>query len=346
MKKLLLIPFALFILTFSSCDDDPINTDDKKLISSLAEYKIVYTTIENKVPKTYICNNNGSEKTLLFDSTGMLFPCINSQTCLSYSSYDEIYETFFYDFSEQKKLNVITDEEAKKMWVRLIPNSDKILMGRSFDETDEIYIADRSGANKVLLSDEANGYFIRISPDGSKILMLIDQNWYVSDSDGTNKKLLFESYGINAYWHIDSKHIIRTKFVDDNTTNIELVNVETSGLELIKKLEGKQCLNARFSPDGKKIAFYDEYLSLYIMNSDGSNMEKIKTSTAINVDEPIYAELEWAPDSKHILYDQFFAITSGKGSAIGLELINIDTKNTTTILNTDNSYKAFWVNTK
>jgi Tol biopolymer transport system component len=83
------------------------------------------------------------------------------------------------------------------------------------------------------------------------------------------------------------------------------LNPETGAAEAFEALEGMDITQAVWSPDGTKIAFLDDVLeiesyqpegSIYVMDADGSNLQKL-TDEAQPIDR-----IEWSADSQSIAY--------------------------------------------
>lgn len=55
------------------------------------------------------------------------------------------------------------------------------------------------------------------------------------------------------------------------------------------------CFNPDWSPDGKKITFFDEYGGGYVVNTDGTQLDRMPYGNEDN-------RLSWSPDGRHIVY--------------------------------------------
>ena len=156
----------------------------------------------------------------------------------------------------------------------------------------QIYIMNADGTGvKRLTTDDKIAYFNpQISPNGKSIVFYAekgdqrDQIWTIR-TDGSNATLLTGNIGHNVFpgWSPDGRRIIFSSskreqkpdgtFVDG--TYVYVMNADGSG---IAKLGGIKSFFARFSPNGKKIAYIVggfPSTSIYIANPDGSGALKV-----------------------------------------------------------------------
>jgi Tol biopolymer transport system component len=127
---------------------------------------------------------------------------------------------------------------------------------------------------------------------------------YVIDRDGQNMKPLItpvtEIRGLD--WSSDGKQLLYTKDAGDGGEDIWvcMANVDGSQEKLIKKVH--HLMGVTLSPDSSKIAYIvQEGLrggDLYIMNSDGSNINNL-TKTE---DQESESSPSWSPDGKRLVY--------------------------------------------
>ena len=156
----------------------------------------------------------------------------------------------------------------------------------------QIYVADADGANvKRLTTDSAIGFYNpQFSPDGKRIVYYSekgdshDQIW-VMNADGSDQKLLTANIGHNIFpgWSADGRRIIfasskRDKQADganDDDSYIYTINADGSDL---KKLGNINSFFARFSPNGKHIAYVSGKFpatNVFVANADGSGAVQI-----------------------------------------------------------------------
>lgn len=156
----------------------------------------------------------------------------------------------------------------------------------------QIYVINADGSDeKRLTSDPLVGFYNpQFSPNAKQIVYYaekgdnLDQVW-VMNADGSHQTLVTGGIGHNIYpgWTPDGKRII---FSSSNREKdaagafikgsyVHLINPDGTGLT---KLGDVKSFYARFSPDGKKIAYIAggfPQSSIYIANADGSGATKI-----------------------------------------------------------------------
>jgi TolB protein len=159
-------------------------------------------------------------------------------------------------------------------------------------EKYQIYTMNSGGSDVRRLTQDSNiGYFNpQWSPNGKQIVYYAekgdrkDQVWIMS-ADGSNQRLLTANIGHNIFpaWSLDGKRIIFSSSNRDTTSSGSYVDgsylyvMHADGSRL-QKLGNIQSFFARFSPDGKKIAYVSGKFpstAIYIANADGSGAVKI-----------------------------------------------------------------------
>ncbi len=151
----------------------------------------------------------------------------------------------------------------------------------------QIYVMSSDGSQlKRLTSDPNIGYFNpQFSRDGKRVVYYAekgdqkDQIWTMN-ADGSNQKLLTVNVGHNIFpsWSRDGKKIIFSssrREMDTTSSYVDgsylyVMNADGSSLA---KLGNIKSYFARFSPDGKKIAYISGKFpetAIFIANADGS----------------------------------------------------------------------------
>ena len=156
----------------------------------------------------------------------------------------------------------------------------------------QIYVMNADGsAIKRLTTDSNVGYFNpQWSPDGKRILFYAekgdgkDQIWTMK-SDGTDPKLLTANVGHNIFpgWSPDGKKIIfssskREQLAGGSFVDGSYLYVMNADGTALAKLGSIQSFFARYSPNGKRIAYVSGKFPstvIYVANADGSDPVKI-----------------------------------------------------------------------
>lgn len=226
----------------------------------------------------------------------------------------------------------LTNHSALDFWSSWSPDGKYLLFYSNRDGSNDIYRMDADGKNQVNLSNHpSNDYLPCWSPDGKQILFTSDRDHknreiYSMNSDGSNvvritTNDLFEEV---PTWSPDGSKILFTRQLEEvvdtiTTTNGEIFIMDKEGTN-VKQLTHKKGYDsgAKFSPDGKRIAFYgpteEKKYDLFLMNADGSNRTNL-TNDALEDYSP-----DWSPDGQWIAY------TSGTSKQYDVWIINVKTK--------------------
>lgn len=172
------------------------------------------------------------------------------------------------------------------------PDGSKIaFMSKRNGEKYQIFVMKADGSNVKKLTNDPTVSFCNPvwSKDGKKIVYYTDkgdkkdQIW-IMQADGSDEKLLTDNIGHNIFpsFSPDGKRIIFSRRDDKgsdksytNASFLLVMNADGSNLQPIGKINS---FYARFSPDGKKIAFVAGKFpgnNIFIAGADGSNIKRL-----------------------------------------------------------------------
>lgn len=210
--------------------------------------------------------------------------------------------TFAEDYATPKELTNAIDVDTTDPGeyldlhdVLFSPDGMQIAFASTRHGNFEIYIMDLDGSNIQRLTDnpavEASPVW---SPDGDRIafVSLRDGNVevYVVNADGSNlQRLTQNNYNdFEIDWSPDGRYIAVSSQVS-TYANIYLIDVEEAlqvpDSHTRQQLTDTEAVDAfpRWSPNGMQIVFEsnrDGNFELYIMNSDGSEVQRLTNSEA------------------------------------------------------------------
>jgi Tol biopolymer transport system component len=153
---------------------------------------------------------------------------------------------------------------------------------------------------------------------------------FTMNSDGSNVKRLTDNpgYDYQPMWSPDGKKIF---YISDKTRAcLDVMNFDGSDKQCIpfetEELSVEMPESFIWSPDGTKIAFDDNAGSIFVMNTDGSDLHRVTPEQV-----PIFAKWPaWSPDSTWIAFgDDDWSYEGGdiyviKADGTGLKQLNKD----------------------
>jgi TolB protein len=243
----------------------------------------------------YIIRADGSDQKRITDESRNGYYTSMSKKRVAYSAGvagtkdSEIY-TANHDGSDIRQ---VTKNNGRNTTPAFSPDGKKIAFISTRDTAKhQIYIMNADGSNITRLTrDDAVGYYNpQWSPDGKRLVYYSekgdqkDQIWTMN-ADGSNQTLLTGNLGHNIFpgWSPNGKQIIFSSskrgtdasgsYVDGSF--LYVMNADGSALAKVGNI---QSFFARFSPDGKSIAYVSGRFpvsSIFIANADGSGARKI-----------------------------------------------------------------------
>ncbi len=206
-----------------------------------------------------------------------------------YSANDpNAFGIYLYDLAQQTNTQLLPNTNDVR-GPALSPDGKRIAFYQSEEMSSQIMVADVDGTNlKQLTEGPYFNWTPRWSPDGRQLLFETTRNEtpatsggggqrdiYVMDADGKNQtNLTPKSYGHNASWSPDGKHIAYMKYG-------AIFTMKSDGSEK-KNISRSKVRDSEpaWSPDGQWIAFTrtpenSNAMDLWIMKSDGSEQRPV-----------------------------------------------------------------------
>lgn len=177
---------------------------------------------------------------------------------------------------------------------------------------------DGSGERLIPVGDDLLIISPAISPDGRRIAFsgLLGDQWdlYVINVDGSGRRQLTQDtvFESGPAWSPDGDSLMFGR-----SMGLTVMAADGSGRREVVLDAGRAAGGGRWSPDGRRIAFYgygEQPAGIYMMDPDGRNVSRVDQvcDLASGVDCSD-SEPRWSPDGEQIAFVRFFA--GGKESA-------------------------------
>jgi len=147
---------------------------------------------------------------------------------------------------------------------------DKILWESNRAGNYDIWMMDPDGSNKTqITSDSSNEKYPDVSPDGTQIVYFSDisgtNEIWVMDIFGQNQMQLTTTGGTNPTWSPDGSSIY---YNESDGSGIRSMNADGTNNQLLTS-SGR---HVALSTDGSQMAYLVGSTTVYLANSDGSNI--------------------------------------------------------------------------
>lgn len=247
------------------------------------------------------------------------------------SNRDGNYEIYLMDKNGGHLLN-ITQHDSLDFNPAWSGKGTELYFYSKRDGNAEIYTVQSDRSTLMRLTDNlSRDLSPALSPDGHNIVFVSDRNpparnLYLMDKDGKNVKPLTQNnlYEESPEWAPDGKRILFTRQLPDSldtshSGNGEIFIIDANGGNE-RRLTHKPGYDsgAKFSPNGKQIAFYGQSeegtWDLFIMDAEGHGLYNL-TQDSIECYSP-----DWSPDGRWLIY------TAGNKGIYNIWKINIRTK--------------------
>ncbi len=258
---------------------------DGKYIS-VSVYRKSDPTDKQVKSEIYVMNADGTNpQKIADDATWTSWSKDGKRILFSRSGADKKTSDLFTVKRDGSDLRQLTRDAKRNSHPQFSPDGKKIVFTSTRDsDKNQIYLMNADGTDvKRLTTDGAVGYFNPMwSPDRKRIVYYAekgdqkDQIWTIK-ADGTNQARLTGGIGHNTFpsFSPDGKLIIFNSTRDGGQAIYTMNSADGSNL---KRFADVKSFFARYSPNGKKIAFIVGGFpknDVYIAKSDGSNQIKI-----------------------------------------------------------------------
>jgi Tol biopolymer transport system component len=213
------------------------------------------------------------------------------QKIVYFSDAYGVYDIYVLDASRNSLKN-ITKNNAQDYSPNWSPCGKKISYVSDEAGYNDIYIIDADGSNKKqLVNNGGNNYNPIWSKDGERILYISDEeeilNIYSITTDGTDKQKLTDDdyFAQDICLSPDGSQVVYVAYEMVSTVlEVFLLQLPTLEIEIMTET---MCYTTMplWALGGTRIIFnsiMDDYLDIYIIDPDGSNMEKLTDNNKDN----------------------------------------------------------------
>ena len=252
-----------------------------------------------------------------------------------FSARDGNNEIYTADWDGRRPLR-ITSDPASDVDPDISPNGRDIVFVSNRGGNNDIYIVGSTGGTPVNLTNSpANDGWPRFAPDGEHIVFHSNRDGnfelYAVNRSGGGLRRLTSYAGIDQFpdWSPDGRLIAFRR-----DTDIYVLDLVDGG---IRRLTDAPPLNqmAAWSPGGTQLAFMssrDGYISVFVMNADGSGQRNLTPKTAGDADvDWVSRAPSWSSTGRLIYF-----MSSRPSTSLDVELfvMNADGSHPTRLTNT------------
>ena len=246
---------------------------------------------EDRVPKIYVMNEDGSGQTMIAETTqGGHLTWSPDGTMLAFDDVGGIY-VVNADGSGERRLSTGPGRDQTPAWS---PDGTKIAVRSLEDMTGGIAVINLDGSGRRRLTNNGMDGSPAWSPDGRMIAFSRDTDIYVMNADGSAPRRFttLEGYEDAPSWSPDGRRIA---FRHNSTISVADVDggrarqlaspggtgmVDPSGRGASKLAVGRGDPNhPRWSPDGTKLVYAlwqtGESCSIWVMSADGGEQRPL-----------------------------------------------------------------------
>ena len=165
----------------------------------------------------------------------------------------------------------------------------------------DLFVASLDGATRRLTNSPAGELDAIISPKGTYVSFVRDQNLYLADiASGTERRLTRDggdtlSWGVAEFVAQEEMHRPRGAWWSPDDSRIAVARVDESGVAIVSRAaigaDGTKIFDQRYPRAGATNAVVD----LYILRVDAPGLVKVDLGTNTDI---YLARVDWAPDGK------------------------------------------------
>ncbi len=227
----------------------------------------------------------------------------------------------------------------------------KVVFNSSRSGNADIYSVNPNGSGLTRLTTDSNAEDPAVSPDGSRIVYMINRSIWTMNADGTAKRQLTNGTLTDSSpaWSADGTRITFSRRLSSGDGDIFVMNANGTGLKNLTNTPDNQEYDPAFSPNGSQISYTRVGCEtpkgggtcVYKMRADGTQQTNLtpedKLSQCLN--QPSYnhrtesQHASWSPDGTKIVFRG--TVLCPHGSGLDIWVMNADGSGKTNLINDD-----------